>query len=126
LSGGCHRTVINPRGCSLEGFDAMGQMRTTDNGHAVDTSGTYSLLSGEQSFDGIVGLTELLADSGRVHACYVAHVAEYALARDVGVGEADLLKELGESSLATDLSIKEILLAAITSPRFTTATSGNP
>lgn len=124
--GGCHNEIINPPGFALENFDAMGVLRTTDNGKPVDTTGTYTLLDGEQYFSGVGDLTELLASSLRVHSCYAAHITEYALARDLGTKEGQLLEAMGEDSLQSDISIKELLLAAIENPRFTNATSGTP
>jgi hypothetical protein len=123
---GCHGQIINPPGFALEGFDAMGRLRTTDNGQPVDTSGTFSLLEGGQAFEGIVDLAELLAQSRRVHACYSAHIAEYALTRDLGAGEKGLLEAMAGASASSDVSIKELLVQVVTSPRFTTATSETP
>lgn len=124
--GGCHAEVINPPGFALEGFDALGQAQTTDNGKPVDTSGSFGLLDGQQEFDGIVELSQLLAESPLVHDCYASHIMEYALARDLSPGEAQFLEHLGTQSAASELSIKELLLATVTSPLFTTSQSGTP
>lgn len=121
----CHETVINPPGFALEGFDAMGQARTTDNDKPIDTSGTHRLL-GAEPFDGIVDLADRLANNSRVHACYSAHIVEYALSRDLGEEDVELLEALSDTSESADGSIKELLLAAVTSPRFTHVPATKP
>lgn len=123
---GCHGDLINPPGFALENFDAMGQLRTTDNGQPVDTTGSYGLLEGDQSFTGIGELTQKLAESRRVHACYAVHVAQYALSRDLGGGETEMLEAMADASINSNLSIKELLARVVTSPRFTTRPSELP
>ncbi len=118
VCGNCHETIINPPGFALEGFDAMGQERTMDNGKPIDTSGMHELL-GMEPFDGIVDLTTMMAENSRVHACYASHILKYALSRDLGEGDVDLLESMSATSKSDNASIKELLLAAVTSPRFT-------
>lgn len=123
---GCHGELINPPGFALENFDAMGQLRTTDNGQPVDTTGAYGLLEGDQSFTDIGELSQKLAESRRVHGCYAVHVTQYALSRDLGRGETEMLEVMAEASVTSDLSIKELLGRVVTSPRFTTRPSELP
>ncbi len=123
---GCHGGVINPPGFALENFDAMGQVRTTDNGQPVDTSGVFTILAGEPAFSNITELASILADDPVAHSCYVVHLAEYAFARDVGASETALLTSLHQESIDRDTSISELLLSMVTSPDFTTARTPNP
>jgi hypothetical protein len=123
---GCHGGVINPPGFALENFDAMGQIRTTDNGQPVDTSGVFTILEGEPAFSNITELASILAENSVAHSCYVVHLAEYAFARDVGPGDTDLLTTLHQESIDRNTSIGELLLAMVTSPDFTTARTPNP
>ena len=46
----CHGNYINPLGFAFENFDAMGQVRTMDNGKTIDTTGDYPFVDGTQSF----------------------------------------------------------------------------
>lgn len=124
--GSCHSEIINPPGFALEGFDAMGQSRATDNGKPVDTTGTFSMLDGDISFTNAVELTTQLAESSVAHSCYAANLAEFALGRDIGSGESTLVSSLQAQSRDADASIKAMLLAMIKSPEFTRARSGSP
>ena len=69
-------------------------------------------------------LTTQLADSNIAHACYAANLAEFAFGRDIGSGEQTLVSDLQEQSKDGDASIKNMLLAMIKSPEFTSARTG--
>jgi mono/diheme cytochrome c family protein len=67
----CH-TMINPLGFSLEKFDAVGALRTHENGAPVDSSGGYRSRSGEQlKFADAGDLATFLANSDEVHVSFV-------------------------------------------------------
>jgi hypothetical protein len=121
---GCHLQIINPLGFALENFDAMGQLRTTDNGKPVDTSGEYRFADGVKTFGGINELVQLIGDSQQAHGCYAANLTEFALARDIAGGEGELVTELQRLSLEEDTSVKDILLTMVKSPLFVTAKAG--
>jgi hypothetical protein len=121
---GCHAQIINPLGFALENFDALGQLRTTDNGKAVDTSGEYQFADGVKAFAGISDLVGLISDSQQAHGCYAANLAEFALARDLAGGDGELVSELQRASLEDDTSIKDILLTMVKSSLFVTAQGG--
>lgn len=121
---GCHLQIINPLGYALENFDAMGQIRTMDNGKPVDTASEYLFSDGLKSFSGITELVQLLGESQEAHGCYAANLTEFTLARDIAGGEGDMVKELQRMSLEDNSSIKDILLAVVTSPVFVTARGG--
>ena len=65
---GCH-TVINPLGFTLEGFDAIGKLRTEDRGKPVEITGSYTDRAGaKQEFASPKELARYVADSPEVHA----------------------------------------------------------
>lgn len=125
VCGSCHNKIINPLGFALEGFDAIGQARDTDNGKPVDTSGEYAFDDGLKSFTGINELTELLSESPQAHGCYSLNMAEFALGRDVAGSEAELIASLQNNSMEEDASIKDIMMAIVRSPLFVTAKGGD-
>lgn len=92
-----------------------------DNGQTVDTTGTFAVLDASMTFTSIDDLTTQLAESPVAHACYVANLTEFALARDLGAGEVALLTNLQSQSQASDASVKSMLLAMLQSPEFTNA-----
>ena len=124
----CHGTLINPIGFAFENFDALGQLRDTDNGKPVDTSGAYQFSDGLESFRGAPELMQLLATNPQVHACFAEHLMQFTLGRDLVEDDRALVDELDRSSLRTGTSTKELLLAIVAAPSFsrrpTAATRG--
>jgi hypothetical protein len=121
---GCHVTLINPLGFALENFDALGQLRTMDNGQAVNTAASYELSSGITPFSGAPELMQILAGSPEAHACYARRLGEYALARDAAEADRGLVNELTTASMTDTGSLKAMLTAAVRSPLFTVRTGG--
>jgi hypothetical protein len=115
----CHGDYINPLGFAFESFDAMGQVRTMDNGKAIDTSGTYAFADGAQSFAGAPSLLALLAAHPQAHQTYGANLAEFVLARDVSEKDRAFINSLGETSRNAG-SIKQLAVSIVKSPAFTT------
>jgi hypothetical protein len=115
----CHANYINPLGFAFENFDAMGQVRTMDNGKSLDTTGSYPFTDGVQSFTGAPALLALLADQPQAHQTYSAHLAEFVLARDIAEKDRAFVNTLGATSMTAG-SIKQLALAIIKSPAFTT------
>jgi hypothetical protein len=121
---GCHASIINPLGFAFENFDAMGQIRTTDNGKPVNTADSYELATGVVSYAGAPELLALLAESPEAHSCYSARIGEYALGRDLDAADRPLVNEVVQASMAETGSIKSMLLAAVRNPLFSVRTGG--
>jgi hypothetical protein len=115
---GCHTTIINPIGFAFENFDAIGQLRETDNGKPVDTSSEYDFGDGLVPFDGAAELMPMLAASPRAHACYARHLAEFGLGRDIDDQDEVLIDSLQRASVLEGESIKELLMTVVASPEF--------
>jgi hypothetical protein len=115
----CHGNYINPLGFAFENFDAMGQVRTMDNGKTIDTTGEYPFADGTQSFTGAPALLALLASQPQPHQTYGASLAEFVLARDIAEKDRTFVNTLGQTSMSAG-SIKQLALAIIKSPAFTT------
>lgn len=115
----CHHTIINPLGFAFEGYDAIGAVRETDNGHPIDSAATYTFSNGRSiTFANAVELSHQLATAPEAHACYTANLLELMLGRSLYAADRRVAYELAERSLADRLSIKELLLSAITSNTF--------
>jgi hypothetical protein len=79
----CHN-VIDPPGFALEGFDQVGNVRTTDNGKPVDTSGT--IIGGGDLNGPFANGDEFLArvaTSGTIKTCFAQQFLEHALSGEV-------------------------------------------
>jgi len=75
---GCHN-LMDPIGYGFESLDASGRFRETDNGYAIDNSGSIVGLDGESvDFVGPVELANALAGSDAVAECVTAQMASYA------------------------------------------------
>ncbi len=116
---GCHATLINPIGFSLEHYDALGQYREEESGFPVDAADVYTFASGEQLvFNDALELSEQLAESTEVHACYIQQLLEYLLGRDLGAEDMALVEAYAVESVETGISVREIILRVVESRAF--------
>jgi len=95
----CHMQ-INPPGFALEGFDAVGQVRTTENDVSVDTSGSMELDDVDVQFAGPTELVDLLATSQEARACYASKWLEFAYGRSLSASDRAAALELASSPLS--------------------------
>lgn len=110
----CHQQ-INPPGFAFEGFDAVGQIRTTENGVPVDTSGTFVIDGSELAFAGPVELVDAVADSEEARACYAAKWLEFAYGRRLSESDADAVAQL-----SVPISVNQLVARLITTQGFLT------
>lgn len=113
----CH-ALFDPIGFAFENYDGIGQFRNLDNGIRVDASSTLVLDGAAQSFDGAVALSDILADSSEVKACFARQWLRYALDRNE-YGEADepSVDQIAEA-FVTSGDIKELIIDITTSHSF--------
>jgi hypothetical protein len=109
----CH-VEINAPGFAFEGFDAVGQRRTEENGVSVDTAATMVLDGQRVAFDGPIALVDALARSKEAHRCYSRRWIEFAYGRPLAESDLPTLDAIAESSLP----IAEIIVAIVRSPEF--------
>jgi hypothetical protein len=114
----CHKTLINPLGFAFETFDAVGQLRSTDNGQPIDTASEYQFADGLTPFDGATELMNLFAQSEQVHSCFAENLAEFTLGRDLAEADLALVAQLAGSSLDEQSSIKRMILAVVANDAF--------
>jgi mono/diheme cytochrome c family protein len=75
----CHN-LINPLGFTLERFDAIGRLRTAENGSPVDASGSYAPRAGDGKlvkFSDARDLARYVASSDEAHSAFVEKVFQY-------------------------------------------------
>jgi hypothetical protein len=77
---GCHR-LMDPIGFGLEHFDALGRWRDTEDGLAIDSSGSVQLDEGEVAFDGAAELAAALLGSSATRDCFVTQWQRFAFGR---------------------------------------------
>lgn len=108
---GCHR-LINPVGGILEGFDAIGRQRDSDNGLLVDTFASILTTDDgeEQEAEGLVELNNLLASMKRVKACVADQYLNYAAGRIPGASEKKSVDALLSSLLDSNGDLRQMMV----------------
>ncbi len=77
----CH-TRINPAGFAFEAFDGIGRPRPTENGAAVDPTGTLVVGENTLTIASADDLISQLATLPRVRSCYAKNWLEFAYGRE--------------------------------------------
>ncbi len=75
---GCHK-IIDPMGLALENFDGAGAFRTTENGAAIDTSGSLDGVN----FTTAAELGKVMHDNPASSSCLVSRLSSYATGRPI-------------------------------------------
>jgi hypothetical protein len=102
--GACH-AMINPPGFAFEGFDALGQVRSDENGNPLDTSGKLSLDGAELAFADARQLVQALATSPEARACYARKWLSFAYGHELGASDEATVQSLA----ATPRSVVELV-----------------
>jgi hypothetical protein len=115
---GCHQ-LMDPLGYPFEIYDAVGKLRSTDNGLPVDSSGT---INGTNEIDGpVADLAQMLSKislSTRAHECFAERVYKYV----AGVDESSHLEcatsRFKQQFQKAQGNIPELVIAILESPEF--------
>jgi hypothetical protein len=114
---GCH-TLINPVGFAFESFDAIGQLRTEEDGAPIDASGTLSLAEGDHEFGGTRELVTHLAGLPSVRACYAKNWLEYAYSRSETPLDMRTLALAARELARDDYGVRDLMVALTQSAAF--------
>ncbi len=115
---GCHSTWINTAGFAFEAFDAIGKFRTMDRGKPINSADTYPFTDGAKSYTNAVEFSKAVSESTQAHACYTRNWLTYINGRPVAPAEAPLADYWALVSRAGQLSMKDMILAMVTSETF--------
>jgi len=117
----CHARM-DPLGLSLENFDAIGQWRTTDAGHAIDASGV--LLDGTK-VNGPRDLRQaLMAQKTQFAKAVTEKLLTYALGRGIEYYDAPAVRAIDRSAAADGDRWSSLILATVKSAPFQMRTAG--
>jgi len=106
---GCHNQ-INPLGFTLEKFDAIGRLRTSENGKSVDATGKYISKSGAAvKFSGAPALAEYLADSEEAHAAITEKLFQHLVKQPVLAYGPNMLPQLENSFRQNRYSLRKLM-----------------
>ncbi len=109
----CHK-LMDPLGLTLENFDAIGGLRTTDQGLAIDVSGN---LDGT-AFNGPVELGQVLASQPATADCLVRNFYRYGTGHVETASEQPVLDALKAQFRSGGYHVRDLLLAIVTSDGF--------
>lgn len=110
----CHR-LFNPMGFAFESFDALGQVRTEENGEPVDTTGKVTIDGVEVELRGAIDLINTVASSDEAKSCYAKKWFSFAHGRNVASSDMAVVNEL-----SGDLSVHDIVTAIVSTPSYLT------
>ncbi|MFL5307226.1 MAG: DUF1588 domain-containing protein, partial [Polyangia bacterium] len=109
----CHK-LMDPLGLTLENFDAIGGLRTTDQGLSIDVSGN---LDGT-AFNGPVELGQVLASQPATADCLVRNFYRYGTGHVETASEQPVLDALKAQFRSGGYHVRDLLLAIVTSDGF--------
>jgi hypothetical protein len=72
MCAGCHK-LTDPQGLALENFDSSGQLRSQENGKAIDASGEFDGVK----FDGPFGLAQAVRNHPSLPSCVAQRAFEF-------------------------------------------------
>jgi hypothetical protein len=112
----CHARM-DPIGFGLENFDGIGAWRDAENGHEIDPSG--ELTTGE-TFDGALGLIEILAENKRNDflRCLSEKMLTYAIGRGLEPYDAPAIDSIVSELVQGDYRFSQLVTAIVSSYPF--------
>lgn len=116
----CHKKM-NPLGEAFEMFDHFGRWRTRELGRPVDSSGAIGGAQ-DQKLNGdvtdAVAMLQRLAESEHVRQVFLRHVFRFFMGRNETIDDAATLRAMDRSYVDSKGSMKQALLALLTSDSF--------
>jgi hypothetical protein len=110
---GCH-VMMDPIGFGLENYDAVGNWRDTENGVAIDATGSIEEFTDPEvagPFNGPAELGERLAESESQKRCTVKNWFRYANGRAETDADACELSALAERFAAQNHDVRQLIVA---------------
>jgi hypothetical protein len=113
---GCHG-IINPAGFAFENYDAIGKWRDTENGVAIDATGSTLAGDGKIAFGGPMDFVKQVAEHPATSNCYAKNWMRFAYARKEQTADSCAMRALGDK-LHKGASIKDVILELVLNPTF--------
>jgi hypothetical protein len=114
----CHR-LMDPIGFGLEGYDAIGRYRETENGQPIDDSGeVLSTRDIDGAFVGARALGESLAPTAEVSDCVAKYFFRFVLGRLESSADRCELERVERRFSESDGRLMELLVAILDTTSF--------
>ncbi|MBT4741093.1 MAG: DUF1592 domain-containing protein [Rhodospirillaceae bacterium] len=110
---GCHK-LMDPIGLAMETFDGAGQLRTTENGAVIDTSGELDGIA----YTDAVGLGQALRQNPSAPACVTHRLYAYGTGHSPVPAERQWMAHLEEKFAETGYKVTELLKEIVLSDAF--------
>ena len=112
----CH-TLFNPIGYTMENFDAIGRVRTTDNGLPIDATGSMPTFN-VTGLDGGASLAAAVAQRDEMRICFGRKWLRYGLGRSETQADATSIKTVVQLT-RNNASIRDAMVALTQTYAFT-------
>lgn len=116
----CHGVFINPAGFAFENFNGLGAYQTTENGQAIDASGSYPFTEGTKSFVNNVDFSKALSESQQLHSCYATSWTADLYSRIPRAGDLTAAAAAAQRSLGQNISSVDLMVALVSDDAFVT------
>ena len=116
VCGSCHK-LFNPIGYSMENFDAIGRVRTTDNNLPIDATGSMPTFN-VTGLDGGASLSAAVAGRDETLICFGRKWLRYGLGRSETQADATSIKAVVELT-RNSASIRDAMVALTQTYAFT-------
>jgi hypothetical protein len=114
---------MDPIGVALEGFNAIGLLRSVyDDGTVIETSGE---LDGIGSFTSVVELASALSGQARTHRCMVKKTYTYALGRATRAEDWPFIAPVEKQFLESGYQFVDLMVGIVQSEPFRTHRGGD-
>jgi len=120
----CHK-LMDPIGFAFEHYDGFGRHRDSENGVAIDATGTIVDVNpreGSPTFDGLAGkggLGAYLAGSDDVRQCLVRYWSYYSYGAVTWAQDACTYDAISAEASGKGFALRDVLMAIIHAPNFT-------
>ena len=114
---GCHR-LMNPLGHAFGHYDVIGGHQSMDGEHVIDATGDVADSDIDETFDGAIELSSLLARSEDVHRCVARQWMRYAIGREDRTLDRLGMNDAFERYVAADYDLRELIVAITTTDAF--------
>jgi hypothetical protein len=115
----CHM-LTDKIGFGFEHYDGVGKYRATENGKAIDATGTILAppSGGTVDFDGIAELGSYLAASNDVKRCLVRYWSYYAYGSSTWEQDACTYSAIQAEAAQSNFALKSVVMGIIHAPHF--------
>jgi hypothetical protein len=111
---GCHN-LINPLGFTLEKYDAIGKVRTTDNNKPLDTNGWYQSPStgATTKFSNAEDLAKFIAASDEAQLAFVEKLFQHITKQPIRAYGKNALPNLHQSFKKNNFNINSLMVSIL-------------